>query len=438
MSRRQRTIAREAEMEGRGLFTGQPVRVRFLPAPPDTGLVFTRVDLSPDARVSATVQSVARRFQRTTLANGEVAVETAEHLLATLAGLEIDNLAVELDGPELPACDGSAADYVRLLREAGVTEQPVERAVLKIVEPVTVHDGGAVIAALPSDSPDLVLTYHLDYGSHSGIEPQVCHLRLTPDAFVRDLAASRTFILESDIADLRRRGYGHDVTYQDLLVFGPEGPIENTLRFPDEPARHKLLDLVGDLFLLNCDVQGRIVAVKSGHTLNHRLLRRLQDQGARRDVAARARPRPAMDISQIMDVLPHRYPFLLVDRVLEFEEDVRAVGIKNVSINEHFFQGHYPGTPIMPGVLIVEAMAQLAGVLLLRKLQHSGQVAILLSMDRVKLRKTVHPGDQLRLEADVIRAKENRAEVVTRAWVGDEIAAEAKIRFVLIPAEQEL
>jgi beta-hydroxyacyl-ACP dehydratase FabZ len=155
-------------------------------------------------------------------------------------------------------------------------------------------------------------------------------------------------------------------------------------------------------------------------------------------VAAHAETRPAMDIPQIMEVLPHRYPFLLVDRVVEFEEGVRAVGIKNVSINEHFFQGHYPGTPIMPGVLIVEAMAQLAGVLLLRKLQHTGQVAVLLSMDRVKLRKTVHPGDQLRLEAEVVRAKERRAEVVTRAWVGDEVAAEAKIRFVLIPADQEL
>ena len=438
MSRRQRTIAREAEMEGRGLFTGQPVRVRFRPAPADTGLVFTRVDLSPEAQVSATIQSVAKRFQRTTLASGEVAVETAEHLLATLAGLQIDNLAVELDGPELPACDGSAADYVRLLREAGVTEQPAERPVLRIVEPVTVHDGGAVIAALPGDDDALVLTYHLDYGPRSGIAPHICHLRLTPDAFVENLAASRTFILQSDIGELRRRGYGAEVTYQDLLVFGPDGPIENTLRFPDEPARHKLLDLVGDLFLLNCDVHGRIVAVKSGHTLNHRLLRRLQDQGARRTPAARAETRPVMDIAQIMDVLPHRYPFLLVDRVLEFEEGVRAVGIKNVSINEHFFQGHYPGTPIMPGVLIVEAMAQLAGVLLLRKLEHSGRVAILLSMDRVKLRKTVHPGDQLRLEAEVVRARDNRAEVVTRAWVGDEIAAEAKIRFMLIPAEQEL
>jgi UDP-3-O-[3-hydroxymyristoyl] N-acetylglucosamine deacetylase/3-hydroxyacyl-[acyl-carrier-protein] dehydratase len=425
-------------MEGRGLFTGQPVHVRLKPAPADAGLVFTRVDLEPEVQISATIQSVAKRFQRTSLANGDVSVETAEHLLAALEGLEIDNLAVELNGPELPAGDGSAADYVRLLRQAGIVEQPAERAVLKIVEPVTVQDGGAVIAALPGDEDALVLTYHLDYGPESVIPPQMCHLRLTPDTFVEDLAASRTFILDSEVEELRRRGYGPEVTYQDLLVFGSEGPIENTLRFPDEPARHKMLDLVGDLFLLNRDVRGRIVAVKSGHALNHRLIRRLQDQGAGRAAGTLGQTRPAMDISQIMEVLPHRYPFLLVDRVVEFEEDVRAVGIKNVSINEHFFQGHYPGTPIMPGVLIVEAMAQLAGVLLLRKLKHTGQVAVLLSMDRVKLRKTVHPGDQLRLEAEVVRAKERRAEVVTRAWVGDEVAAEAKIRFILIPADQEL
>ena len=438
MSRRQRTITREAEIGGRGLFTSHPVHLRFKPASPNMGLVFTRVDLSPPVKISATIQSVAKRFKRTSLANGEVAVETAEHLLAALAGLQVDNLHVELDGPELPTCDGSAADYVRLLTQAGIVEQDAERPILKIVEPVTVQEGDAVIAALPGSEDELTITYHLDYGSDGIIPPQMCHLRLSPEVFAEELAASRTFILESEVEDLRRRGYGPSATYEDVLVFGPGGPIGNTLRFPDEPVRHKMLDLIGDLFLLNRDVRGRIVATKSGHTLNHRLIRRLQDQGAGLTPGTGAETRPAMDISQIMDVLPHRYPFLLIDRVVEFEEDRRAVGIKNVSINEHFFQGHYPGTPIMPGVLIVEAMAQLAGVLLLRRLKHTGQVAILLSMDRVKLRKTVHPGDQLRLEAEVIRAKENRAEVIARAWVGDQVAAEAKLRFMLIPAEQEL
>jgi UDP-3-O-[3-hydroxymyristoyl] N-acetylglucosamine deacetylase/3-hydroxyacyl-[acyl-carrier-protein] dehydratase len=177
--------------------------------------------------------------------------------------------------------------------------------------------------------------------------------------------------------------------------------------------------------------------MRSGHALNHRLVRRLMDQAAGVGAMVRGSIRQAMDINQIMAVLPHRYPFLLIDRVIELEDDVRAVGIKNVSINEHFFQGHYPGTPIMPGVLIIEAMAQLSGVLLLKKLARSDQVAVLLSLDRVKLRKSVHPGDQLRLEAEVTRSRSRTAEVHTRAWVGDQLAAEARIRFMLVSAQEE-
>jgi UDP-3-O-[3-hydroxymyristoyl] N-acetylglucosamine deacetylase/3-hydroxyacyl-[acyl-carrier-protein] dehydratase len=437
VSRRQRTISLEAEIEGHGLFTGQTVHLRFKPAPPNTGLVLTRADLSPDATVTATIQSVAKRFQRTTLVNGDVCVETTEHLLAALAGLGIDNLLLEINGPELPAGDGSSADYVRLLRQAGIVEQEAERPVLKILEPVTVQDGDAVLTALPGPEDELLLSYHLDYGPTSVIPPQAFTMKLTPDAFVQDLAATRTFIFDSEVPELRQRGYGAQATYEDLLVIGPAGPINNTYRFPDEPARHKMLDLVGDLFLLNCDLRGRIVAMRSGHTLNHRLVRRLLEQAAGMGSLVGSALRQAMDVNQIMAVLPHRYPFLLVDRVIALEDDRRAVGIKNVTVNEHFFQGHYPGTPIMPGVLIVEAMAQLSGVLLLKKLAHESQVAVLLSMDKVKLRRSVRPGDQLRLEAEVIRSKARTAEVMTRAWVGDELAAEARIRFMLVPAEQE-
>ena len=437
MSRRQRTISLEAEIEGHGLFTGQSVHLRLKPAPANTGLVFRRVDLGEDATVPAGIQSVAKRFQRTALANGDVCVETAEHLLAALAGLGIDNLYAELNAPELPTGDGSAADYVRLLRQAGIVEQDQERPVLHVTEPVSICEGDGVITALPGPEDELSLTYHLDYGPQGVIPLQIFSLKLTPDAFVEELAATRTFILESEVEDLRQRGYGSQATYEDLLVIGPEGPINNTYRFPDEPVRHKLLDIVGDLFLLNCDLRGRVVAMRSGHVHNHRLIRRLLEQAAGRGSAVAGAMQQAMDINQIMAVLPHRYPFLLVDRIISLEDSVRAVGIKNVSINEHFFQGHYPGTPIMPGVLIVEAMAQLSGVLLLKKLERTEQVAVLLSMDKVKLRKTVHPGDQLRLEAEVVRSKARTAQVNTRAWVGDELAAEAKIRFMLVPADQE-
>jgi UDP-3-O-[3-hydroxymyristoyl] N-acetylglucosamine deacetylase / 3-hydroxyacyl-[acyl-carrier-protein] dehydratase len=437
VNRRQRTISLEAEIEGHGLFTGQTAHLRFKPAAPNTGLVFNRVDLGPTATVAASIQSVAKRFQRTTLANGEVMVETAEHLLASLSGLGIDNLIVELNGPELPAGDGSAADYVRLLRQAGIVEQDAVRPVFRIMEPVTVQEGDAIITALPGPEDELALTYDLDYGASSIVPAQVFHLKLTPDSFVSELAASRTFILDSEVAGLRQRGYGPQASYEDLLVIGPQGPIGNTYRFPDEPSRHKMLDLVGDLFLTNCDLRGRIVAMRSGHTLNHRLVRRLLEQASGMGAMRRGTIRQVLDINQIMAVIPHRYPFLLLDRVIELEEGARAVGLKNVTFNEHFFQGHYPGTPIMPGVLIIEAMAQLSGVLLLQKLSHRNQVASLISMDKVKLRKPVHPGDQLRLEVEVVRSKARTAEVFGRAWIGDELAAEARIRFMLVPAEQE-
>jgi len=435
--RRQRTISLEAEIEGHGLFTGQTTHLRLKPAPANSGLVFIRVDLGPSATVPATIQSVSKRFQRTTLVNGEVAVETAEHLLAALSGLGIDNLTVEINGPELPAGDGSAADYVRLIRQAGIIEQDAERPVFRIMEPVTVQDGDAIITALPGPEEELALTYDLDYGGASVVPRQVFHLKLTPDTFVSELAATRTFILESEVADLRQRGYGSQASYQDLLVIGAEGPIGNTYRYPDEPARHKMLDLVGDLFLTNCDIRGRIIAMRSGHSLNHRLVRRLLEQASGMGALRRGTIRQVMDINQIMATIPHRYPFLLIDRVLELEENVRAVGLKNVTFNEHFFQGHYPGTPIMPGVLIVEAMAQLSGVLLLKRLSHENAVASLISMDKVKLRKPVHPGDQLRLEVEVVRSKARTAEVFGRAWIGDELAAEARIRFMLVPAETE-
>jgi UDP-3-O-[3-hydroxymyristoyl] N-acetylglucosamine deacetylase/3-hydroxyacyl-[acyl-carrier-protein] dehydratase len=310
--------------------------------------------------------------------------------------------------------------------------------VLKIQEPVTVLDGDAVVTALPGPDDELSITYHLDYGPQGIIPPQVFNLKLAPEAFVEELAVARTFVLESEVPDLRSRGYGAQASYENVLVIGPEGPVGgHPLRYADEPVRHKMLDLVGDLFLMNCDLRGRIVAMRSGHALNHRLVRRLMDQAAGVGAMVRGSIRQAMDINQIMAVLPHRYPFLLIDRVIELEDDVRAVGIKNVSINEHFFQGHYPGTPIMPGVLIIEAMAQLSGVLLLKKLARSDQVAVLLSLDRVKLRKSVHPGDQLRLEAEVTRSRSRTAEVHTRAWVGDQLAAEARIRFMLVSAQEE-
>jgi UDP-3-O-[3-hydroxymyristoyl] N-acetylglucosamine deacetylase/3-hydroxyacyl-[acyl-carrier-protein] dehydratase len=218
-------------------------------------------------------------------------------------------------------------------------------------------------------------------------------------------------------------------------VIAPDGPIDNTFRFADECARHKVLDLIGDLFLVGRPIRGRIIAFKSGHRLNHLLARKLLDQEASFRRENLVHREAAMDIRRIQRILPHRYPMLMVDRVLEIDNGERAVGIKNVTFNDIFFQGHYPGTPIMPGVLIVEAMAQLGGLLLSQKLEHTGKLAVLLSMDKVKMRHPVVPGDQLLLEAVAVRVKSRTGHVRCKAFVGDKMACEADIKFMLVDAE---
>ena len=435
-ARMQSTIGREAEIEGIGLFTCEPVTVRFRPAPPNTGIVLSRTDADPTVRIPATIDNTIAAYQRTSLGNGQVEIHTAEHLLAATFGLGIDNLVVEVSGPELPGCDGSAASYVRLFSQAGIVSQDVPRRMFVVTEPITVQEEGAMVAALPSEDDALSVTFQLDYGSESVVQPQTFSAVLNRETFARELAASRTYVFEDEVEQLRSMGYGKLLTYEDVLVFGPEGVIQNTLRFPDEPVRHKVLDLMGDLMLLNRDIRGRIVGVRSGHKLNQELVRRLRERMLREENRAVAETQTLMDIRQIQKVLPHRYPLLMVDRVVEIVGDERVVGIKNVTINEQYFQGHYPGTPIMPGVLIVESMAQLAGVLLLRKLEHTGQVAVLISIDRVRLRRPVVPGDQLRLEAEVVKAQSRRAHVRCRASVGEDEAAEAELRFMLIDATE--
>jgi UDP-3-O-[3-hydroxymyristoyl] N-acetylglucosamine deacetylase/3-hydroxyacyl-[acyl-carrier-protein] dehydratase len=253
--------------------------------------------------------------------------------------------------------------------------------------------------------------------------------------FINEIAPARTFVLEHEAQQLRAAGLGLHLSYQDILVIGEQGPIDNPYRFPDECVRHKILDLVGDLMLLGAPVCGRIYARRSGHSLNHELVRRLIEQRDAEQLQERLSTPPRLDIRHVQRILPHRYPMLLVDRVIEIDGDRRAVGIKNVTINEPFFHGHYPRQPIMPGVLIIEALAQLGGLLLSRNLEHTGKVAVLLSLDRVKFRRPVTPGDQLLLEAENVRVKSRIGQVFCRAHVAGDLVAEASIRFMLVDAD---
>jgi UDP-3-O-[3-hydroxymyristoyl] N-acetylglucosamine deacetylase/3-hydroxyacyl-[acyl-carrier-protein] dehydratase len=425
------------EITGRGLFTGEEATLRFLPAPPDTGVVFIRTDQRPPAQIPARVDHVAKRHRRTSLRNGSVQIETIEHCLAALAGIGIDNVQIEMRGSEVPGMDGSCQPFVETLKQAGTVEQDQPRRTYRIMETVRVAEGQSYLIATPGDPNEdaLELVYDLNYGPESGIGHQVCKVRLTPETFEEQVAGARTFILRSEAEQLQASGLGTHLTYADLLVFDQDGPIQNSLRYPDECVRHKIQDLIGDLFLFGKFISGHIYARQSGHNLNHELVRRLRQMEAAELTQSRLKAEPIFDIREIQRILPHRFPFLMVDRVIELEPGKRAVGLKNITVNEEFFTGHYPGQPIMPGVLIIEAMAQLGGILLSRELEHTGKVAVLLSLDKVKFRRPVSPGDQLLLEAQARRVKSRTGHVACKASVGDDFVAEADIKFMMVDAD---
>jgi UDP-3-O-[3-hydroxymyristoyl] N-acetylglucosamine deacetylase/3-hydroxyacyl-[acyl-carrier-protein] dehydratase len=416
------------------------VDLRVRPAPPDTGVVFVRTDLPGSPRVPADAAHLSTRRRRTALVGERDAeVHTVEHLLASCHGLRIDNLFVDLSASEVPGMDGSAKPFVDLLRSLEPVEQRAPRREIAFEEPLAIAAGeDASLAAFPWEG-GFKVSYTLDYG-HPWLGVQHVSFVVTEERFADEIAPARTFCLESEARALRESGLGLGASYENTLVVGESGVVGNEPRWPDEFARHKVLDLLGDLFLAGADLRGHVQAHRTGHAGNLRLVERIVE-AARRDEAeaeagagATAR-RSGLDPVQIRRILPHRYPFLMVDRVVEIDGFRRAVGIKNVTVNEPFFQGHYPDQPILPGVLLVEAMAQLGGLLLLRKLELTGKLPVLLSIDRVKFRRAVVPGDQVRLEAETLRLAGGRGRVQCRATVGGALAAQARLNFAVTGAE---
>lgn len=431
----QKTLARSTSVSGRSLFFGKQVKLTFHPAPADHGISFTRSDLG-DTVIPARSQYVVKRARRTSLRCADASVDTCEHVLSALAGMGIDNARLEIDGPEVPGFDGSSQPFVQAIGDAGLDELDQPRKPLKVVKPVVIEDGPTMIAAVPHGSDNMQVVFDLDYEQVPAIGRQLRVFDLSSEVYATQIAPARTFVLEQEAKALRASGIGAHLSPEQLLVVGETGPIAgNEFRFADEPVRHKILDLIGDLSLLGAPISGRIVAYRSGHAMNHRLVRALLDTYRQQSQQRMIQRDQAMDIRRLMRMMPHRYPMQLVDRVLEIDADRRAVGVKNVTINEPFFQGHYPGVPLMPGVLIVEAMAQLSGVLIGQTLEHTGKIPVLLSLDKVKLRRPVVPGDQLLMEAEAVRIRSRIAHMRCRSFVGDELAAEAQVKFMLVDDE---
>ncbi len=450
-SPRRQTILQSATLSGVGLHLGEACELTFRPAEPGRGIVFRRTDRDGAPEVPASIDVAVEAERRTQLGVGDEALHTVEHVLAAVAGLGVDDVVIEMNAAEPPILDGSAAPFVAALRGAGLVEHGAAADLLELSEPVRVIDGESVYEAFPSDRLELEVAIEFP---HPLIGRQRARYVVTPTTFERELARARTFGFMREVDTLREKGLIRGASLDNTVVLDERSVLSDPLRWPDEFVRHKALDCVGDLALAGRRVRARIVAYKPSHrgtvTLVRELVRRavpntfasptspapirMSTVESRPESSTTTAPTPAaapgvrtmLGIEEIMKVLPHRYPFLLVDRIVELDPRARVVGIKNVTINEPFFQGHFPGHPIMPGVLIVEAMAQTGGMLLLGSFPDpAAKVVYFMSLDNVKFRKPVKPGDQLRFELDLTQIRGAVCRMHGVAKVDGEIVCEA-------------
>lgn len=407
----QQTLGGPVSYSGVGLHSGNRVNMTFLPAPANSGIRFRRVDLEDKPEIEARVENVSETNRSTTLARGNIRVHTVEHILSTFAGLGIDNAIVEIDSNEPPIADGSSREYVKMVRSAGIVPQAERRAPLVVTAPLEAKLGETTMTIFPHDGFKITCT-SADAG---GRFTQFYSLDVNPEAYEKELSAARTFCFFEEIEFLIKNGLIKGGSLENAVVIRDDAVLTNEpLRYPEEFVRHKMLDIVGDLALLGRPLKGHVVAVKPSHSSNCELARKIEAQSRRPLVTAQTFTPPpkeatanadsprtaaestAMNTEEIMKILPHRYPFLMVDRITKIEGN-RIVGVKNVTMNEQYFQGHFPGHPIMPGVLQLEAMAQVAGILMLKKLENMGKIAYFMSAESVKWRNPVCQGTCLSL-----------------------------------------
>jgi len=457
MTELQRTIKKQASFSGIGLHTGVETTITFKPAPINYGITFIRTDLDNCPEIPADVDHVVDLQRGTTLGINGVKIHTVEHVLAALAGLQIDNMKVELSNSEPPVGDGSAWPYVEAIKSAGIAEQDAPKEFLEIDTHIAYSekDRGVDLVVVPSDR--LRITFMVDY-SNPALGTQYTSLVDLDEEFVEDFSKARTFCFLTEVQQLLDAQLikGGNLNNAVVIVdeeltedkaaklkksFNEPGPVfagksgilnDMPLRYYNEPVRHKALDLLGDLFLIGVPLKAHILAARSGHAANVALAKKIRLLYQKQLISSKYQKgkKPSdflLDINAILKIMPHRYPFLMVDKVLDMEDKSKIVAIKNVTFNEPFFQGHFPGQPVMPGVMIIEAMAQTGGLLLLNTIENADdKLAFFMSINDVKFRKPVIPGDQLRMEIEMLSFKRSMIKIAGKAFVDGKLVAEGK------------
>ncbi len=431
----QHTLAGPASLEGTSLHTGEKVTLTLKPAPEGHGFKFRRIDLPDQPFINADVEKVQTVERATTLAEGSVKVHTVEHIISALTGMGVDNALIEMDANEPPIGDGSSRPFVELIKKAGIVAQTAYRRVWEIREPLHLETGdGTIITIVPSKTFRVSVT---NVGP-DGRFTQYFSSEVTPELYEKEISAARTFVYYEDIKPLLDKNLIKGGSLESAIVIrGEEIMSKEPLRFSNEFARHKALDLIGDLMLSGVRISGHVIAVKPGHGPNTLMAAKLKTEYARmRSMVPAAISIPdgesVLDINEVLKILPHRYPMLMVDRVVECVGENTCVAIKNVTINEPYFNGHFPGHPIMPGVLQLEAMAQVSSVLMLRKPENVGKIGYFMSADNVKWRRPVFPGDTLFIESEILKQRGSIGQTRCRCLVNGVVVSEAELKFALM------
>lgn len=431
---KQHTLKKSASIAGISLHTGEKVTLTIHPAPIGHGYKFRRIDLPDQPSIDVRFEHVRTVERATTLVEGNIKVHTCEHVLSALSGMGIDNALIEMDANEPPIADGSAQPYVELIERAQVVEQDAPRTFFEPREPIHVETkNGSLMTVVP----DSKLRISCTQVGPDGRFTQFLSIEITPETYRKDLCAARTFVFFEDVKPLLDKGLIQGGSLENAVVVqGNSVMSKEPLRFPDEFVRHKILDIIGDLTLFGPRLKGHIIAVKPGHGPNLELTKALAREYARMQSMIPPIHVPkgegVLDINDVMKILPHRFPFLMIDRIVAFEGENKLTAVKSVTINEPYFEGHFPGHPVMPGVLQVEAMAQAASVALLKKSKAEGNIGYFMSADAVKFRKPVFPGDTLFIHAELTKARRNLAKAVCKCVVNDEIVSEGELMFAIM------